>query len=159
MPEAGDYIRKNEISIAELVSPTFKHVLERAEERVLEAIRSTKVSDKRVVNQDVEIMSFPVALMLVRSTNLNHLMDRYSLAEAIRVESLLKQENKEEIIEDIFHTFLGVQLEHQYCFEFSGLQNQSVRVREKGSEISQTRMEVSQQNRSGWKSVRLSRQT
>ena len=81
MPEAGDYIRKNEISIAELVSPTFKHVLERAEERVLEAIRSTKVSDKRVVNQDVEIMSFPVALMLVRSTNLNHLMDRSSLAE------------------------------------------------------------------------------
>ena len=39
-------------------------------------------------------------------------MGRYSLAEAKRVESLLKQEDNGKIIEDIFQTFLGVQLEH-----------------------------------------------
>ena len=33
---------------------------------------------------------------------------------------MLKQENKEEIIEDIFHTFLGVQLEHSTVSNFPG---------------------------------------
>ena len=112
MPEAGDYVRANEISITDLASPVFKEVLKRAEERVLEAIKSNKVSDKRDENRDVEIMSFPVALMLVRSTNLSHLMDRYSLAEAMRADALLRKENNQKVIEDIFQTFLAVKLEH-----------------------------------------------
>lgn len=112
LPEAGDYIRANEISISDLVSPVFKDVIKRAEDRVLESIRANKVSDKRTENRDVEIMSFPVALMIVRATNLDHLMDRYSLAEAIRVEGFLKQEDNQKIIEDIFQSFLKIDLEH-----------------------------------------------
>lgn len=112
LPEAGDYIRANEISITDLISPVFKDVVKRAEDRVLESVRVAKVSDKRVENRDVEIMSFPVALMLVRATNLNHLMDRYALAEAMRAEGLMKREDNQKIIEDIFQTFLNVQLEH-----------------------------------------------
>lgn len=111
LPEAGDYVRANEISLNDLSSPVFKGVVKRAEERVLEAIKSTKVSDKRLINRDVEIMSFPVALMLVRSTNLNHLMSRYSLSEAKRAESLLEKEDNEKIIEDIFQRVLKVPLE------------------------------------------------
>lgn len=118
MPEAGDYIRANEISITDLVSPVFKDVLKRAEERVLEAIKSTKVSDKREENRDVEIMSFPVALMLVRSTNLSHLMDRYSLAEALRADALLRKEDNQNVVEDIFQTFLAVKLEHSTVSNF-----------------------------------------
>lgn len=110
LQEAGDYVRANEISLTDLASPVFKDVVKRAEDRVLEAIKSTKVSDKRSINRDVEIMSFPVALMLVRSTNLNHLMNRYSLAEARRAESLLEHEDNEKIIEDIFQRLLGVKL-------------------------------------------------
>ena len=120
MPEAGNYIRANEISITDLVSPVFKDVVNRAQERILEAIKTTKVSDRSGDNRDVEIMSFPVALMLVRSTNLNHLMERYSLAEAKRVESLLKQEDNGKIIEDIFQTFLRVKLEHTAVSSFPG---------------------------------------
>ncbi len=120
LPEAGDYIRANEISITDLVSPVFKDVVRRAEDRVLESIRAVKVSDKRTENRDVEIMSFPVALMLVRATNLNHLMDRYSLAEAIRVEGLLKQEDNQKMIEDIFQTFLKIRLEHSQTTGFPG---------------------------------------
>lgn len=118
MPEAGDYIRANEISITDLVSPVFKDVLKRAEERVLEAIKSNKVSDKREENRDVEIMSFPVALMLVRSTNLSHLMDRYSLAEALRADALLRKEDNPKMIEDIFQTFLAVKLEYSAVSNF-----------------------------------------
>ncbi|MGI0091669.1 MAG: hypothetical protein ACREBS_08170 [Nitrososphaerales archaeon] len=118
MPEAGDYIRQNEISISDLASPVFKQVVNRAEERVLESIRSGKVSDKRESNRDVEIMSFPVALMLVRATKLDHLMDRYAFAEAIRVESFLRQEENEKIIEDIFQTFLNMKLENGNILNF-----------------------------------------
>ena len=110
LPQAGDFIRDQGISIGELTRPEFKNVILRAEDRVLEAIRSGKVSDQ-TGSKEIEIMSFPVSLMLVRSTKLNHLMDRYALAEAVRVESFLNQERNESIIEAIFKTILGIQLE------------------------------------------------
>lgn len=111
LPEAGDYIRTLGVSIADLTGPDFRKVVERAEERIVEAIRSGRVSDKTTNNRDIEIMSFPVSLMLARSTKLDHLMDRYALAEASRVESFLKQEKNGKIIEDIFQNFLGIELE------------------------------------------------
>jgi len=49
--------------------------------------------------------------MLVRSTKLDHIMERYALAEAIRVEGILKQEKNDRVIEDIFTNFLGIKLE------------------------------------------------
>ncbi|MDG6994919.1 MAG: hypothetical protein JRN52_03265 [Nitrososphaerota archaeon] len=110
LPQAGDFIRDQGISIADLVNPEFTNVIRRAEDRILEAIKIGKVSDK-TENREVEIMSFPVSLMLVRSTKLDHLMDRYALAEAIRVETFLNQERNENIIEEIFKTILGIQLE------------------------------------------------
>ncbi len=118
MPEAGDYIRANEISIPDLISPVFRDVLKRAEGRILESIKSNRVSDKRERNREVEIMSFPVALMLVRSANLNHLMERYSQAEAVRIETLLMKEENQKIIEDIFETFLKIRLEHSTVSNF-----------------------------------------
>lgn len=110
LPQAGDFIREQGISVSDLVNPEFKSVIHRAEDRVLEAIRSGKVSDK-TANREIEIMSFPVSLMLVRYTKLEHLMDRYALAEAVRVETFLNQERNERIIEEIFKTILGIQLE------------------------------------------------
>ncbi len=118
LQEAGEYVRANEISLGLLENLDFRNVVKRAEERVLEAIKSTRVSDKRSDNRDIEIMSFPVALMLVRSTNLNHLMNRYSLAEAKRAESLLEKEENERIIEDIFRTLMGIKLERSSVSNF-----------------------------------------
>ncbi len=112
LPQAGDYIRQNGISISELGKPEYRQVVARAEERVLESIRTGKISDKVDENREVEIMSFPVSLMLVRATKLDHLMSRYALSEAIRVESFLNQEKNERIIEDIFSNFIKIELEH-----------------------------------------------
>jgi len=112
LPQAGDYIRAQGISVSELGNPEFNPVLKRAEERVLEAIRYAKVSGKIDENREVEIMSFPVSLMLVRATKLDHLMSRYALAEAMRVESFLEHEGNKRIVEDIFRGVLGIQLEH-----------------------------------------------
>jgi DNA primase large subunit len=112
LPEAGDFIRAQGISITDLASPDFKKVIDRAEQRVMEAIGPGKVSDKTEPNRETEIMSFPVSLMLVRATKLDHLMDRYALAEALRVESFLRQEKNDRVIEEIFRTFLGINLEY-----------------------------------------------
>jgi DNA primase large subunit len=111
LPQAGDFISQQGISIVDLTSPDYKKVILRAEDRVMESFRLGKVSDKSSDNREVEIMSFPVSLMLVRSTKLDHIMERYALAEAIRVEGILKQEKNERVIEDIFTNFLGISLE------------------------------------------------
>ncbi len=111
LPQAGDFITMQGISITDLSNQDYKVVVDRAEDRVLEAFRSGKVSDKSGQNREVEIMSFPVSLLLVRSTKLDHIMERYALAEAIRVEGILKQEKNDRVIEDIFTDFLKIKLE------------------------------------------------
>ncbi len=111
LPQAGDFIRAQGLSLVDLSSPDYKKVLDRAEQRVIEALGPGKVSDKIGESREVEIMSFPVSLVLVRSTKLDHLMERYALAEAIRVESFLRQEQNDRIIEDIFKDFLKINLE------------------------------------------------
>jgi len=111
LPQASDFIRAQGLSLVDLSSSDYKRVLDRAEQRVTEALGPGKVSDKIGESREIEIMSFPVSLVLVRSTKLDHLMERYALAEAIRVESFLKQEQNDRIIEDIFRDFLKIKLE------------------------------------------------
>jgi DNA primase large subunit len=111
LPQAGDFIRAQGISIQDLTSPDYQKVVERAEQRVLQSIMSTKVPQE-INDREVEIMSFPVSLMLVKSTNLEHVMSRYALAEAIRIEQFLKKEKNRKIIEELFKTSLGIELEH-----------------------------------------------
>lgn len=111
LPQAGDFIRLQGVSISDLANQDYKKVIQRAEERVRQAIQDNKVSSK-IEEREIEILSFPISLMLVKSTKLDHLMTRYALAEAIRVESLLKQEKNSKVIEDIFRTSLGLELEH-----------------------------------------------
>jgi DNA primase large subunit len=112
LPQAGDYIRQNGISLTDLSKPEYRSVLTRAQERVLESIKTGKISGKVEGSTEVEIMSFPVSLMLVRATKLDHLMTRYALSEAIRVESFLNSEKNDKIIEDIFSEFIKIKLEH-----------------------------------------------
>ncbi|MHB1908637.1 MAG: hypothetical protein ACYCQJ_07160 [Nitrososphaerales archaeon] len=111
LPEAGDFIRAQGISITDLSSPEYEKVVKRAEERVVQSIKSTRIPPS-VSDREVEIMSFPVSLMLVKSTNLEHLMARYALAEAIRVEGFLKKETNGKVIEELFKSSLAIELEH-----------------------------------------------
>ncbi len=115
LPQAGEFIRQQGVSIKDLASPEYAKVVDRAEERVRESIRDRKVSAK-VERQLIEILSFPVALMLVKSTKLDHVMARYALAEAIRVENLMAAEKNGDLIEQLFRTALGVELEYNKSF-------------------------------------------
>ncbi len=118
LQEAGVYIRSLQFDISELTKPENAKVVQRAKERVLEAIKKAKVS-KEIINIEIEILSFPLALVFVRATGLEHLMSRYAFAEAMRVESLLEKE-KTSTVALIFCRVTGVNPEVIYAksFEF-----------------------------------------
>lgn len=91
LQEAGNYVRNLQFDISELTKQENAKVVQRAKERVLEAIKKAKVS-KETFNIEIEILSFPLALAFVRAAGLEHLMSRYAFAEAMRVESFLEKE-------------------------------------------------------------------
>jgi len=77
--------------------------LSRAEKRVEEAILYALVSEQQR-NEEIEILSFPIAVMMVSTTNDSFHKRRYALAEAKRAYNLLKQENKDKLTQ-IANTF------------------------------------------------------
>ena len=97
-PEAAKYVKKLDIKIDELASPEYKSILDRAENRIEEAILFRTVSQKSP-NDDIEIPSFPIAIMMVVATADSFIKKRYALAEAKRVSNLLNGERKEKIME------------------------------------------------------------
>src|SRR4030067_2217700 len=72
-------------------------VLKRAEERVREAIVAAKITrnPKRI---ELEISSYPVALLLVSTTENSVIKKRYALAEAKQARGDLAYESKEKIL-------------------------------------------------------------
>ena len=91
-------MKKLDIKIDDLASAEYKSVLDRAESRIEEAILFRTVSQKSS-NDDVEIPSFPIAVMMVAATADSLIKSRYALAEAKRVSDLLKDERKEKVTE------------------------------------------------------------
>jgi DNA primase large subunit len=81
-----------------LASPEYQPVVNRAEKRIEEAILYGIVSE-RLSKDEIEILSFPVAVMMTAATNDAFLKRRYALAEAKRAHNLLKQENREKIMD------------------------------------------------------------
>jgi DNA primase large subunit len=96
LKETAEYVRKLDFKIEDLASPEFAKVLERAEERVEEAILDTLVS-RKLRNEDVEILSFPVAIMLTVATQNTFIQKRYALAEAKQTYEDLKTEPKDKL--------------------------------------------------------------
>jgi len=96
LKETADYVRKLDFQIEDLASPEFAKVLERAEERVEEAILDTLVS-RKLRNEDVEILSFPVAIVLTVAAQNTFIQKRYALAEAKQTYEDLKTEPKDKI--------------------------------------------------------------
>jgi DNA primase large subunit len=86
------------IEIADLESPEYKPILERAQKRIEEAILFGSINQKHPID-DIEIPSFPIAVMMAASTNDRFLKRRYALAEAKRASELLKEEDIEKIME------------------------------------------------------------
>jgi len=91
-------VQKLDLKITELDNPEYSRIVDRAEKRVEEAILYALVRDQ-ARNDEIEILSFPVAVMMVAAANDPFLKRRYALAEAKRAYSILRQESRQKLAE------------------------------------------------------------
>ncbi len=102
--EAAEHVKELGFNIKELDSDFFVPFLDRAEERVRNAIldptsyASTQPRDD-AKEYEFEIVSFPMAVMLVAAAEDSFLRNRYALAEAKRASGLLKSEKPEKLLD------------------------------------------------------------
>jgi len=93
--EAVKYVGSLDLTVGDLVE--IPGVLSRAEERVRMAVQRGEVYGS-ARSSDVEILSFPAAVMIAAATRSQQLKRRYALAEAKRAYSLLRMERPEVIM-------------------------------------------------------------
>jgi DNA primase large subunit len=97
LKETAEYVKPLDLQIDDLTSMGMDQLLERAEERVNEAIINRSVT-RNLKKTDLEILSFPVALLIVIATENSFIKKRYALAEAKQASSDLVVESKERIL-------------------------------------------------------------
>ena len=104
MKEAAEHVRTLGLDISELESDFFVTFLDRAEKRVQEALHdvATYANTKPLdipKEHELEVFSFPIAVLLVVATEESFIKTRYALAEAKRASALLYDEPKEKLLE------------------------------------------------------------
>jgi len=97
--ETIGYVRELDLKINELASPEYVEIINRAEQRVEEALIERVVKWKETSMYEVEILSFPVAIIFAATIGDDFLKRRYALAEAKRVDGLLRREEEDKLIE------------------------------------------------------------
>jgi DNA primase large subunit len=97
LKETADFIRPLGLQIEDLTSAEMAQVLCRAESRVREAIEYARIV-RNPKSLDVEIISYPVALLLAAATQNSYVRRRYSLAEAKQASVDLDSESKEKVL-------------------------------------------------------------
>jgi DNA primase large subunit len=91
--ESIQYVKRKGIDLNQLDDPSYSNVLERALRRIKEAIDRGEVHTYwPVFDDEVEVLSYPVAIALVAATGDPYLKRRYALSEAKRVYKLLNEE-------------------------------------------------------------------
>ncbi|MFZ7137525.1 MAG: hypothetical protein ACOWW1_03800 [archaeon] len=91
------------LDISDLESDFFVPFLDRAEKRVQEALLDLSAYSKtrprdEPKEHEIELFSFPIAVMLVVASDESFIKNRYALAEAKRASALLESEEKEKLL-------------------------------------------------------------
>lgn len=102
--EAARYVSGLGLQIQDLVADEYSAILDRAEKRIEDAITSAKISPEWQ-DREVEILSFPTAIMLVSIIGDDRLRRRYALAESKRAYEILRNDAPAKIIEIAENTF------------------------------------------------------
>ena len=97
LKETAANMQKLGLKIEDLTNPEMEQVLNRAEERVKNAILSVSVGEKR--ESYVEIPSFPAAIILALATKNSFIKKRYALAEAKQAFRDMQLETRQKIVE------------------------------------------------------------
>ena len=105
MKEAVEHVRGLGLDISELESDFYLPFLDRAEKRVEAALLDESVYAKtKPINEmsrgekEIEIFSFPIAVLLVVGTKESFIKNRYALTEAKRASALLRNEEKKKLL-------------------------------------------------------------
>jgi len=98
--DAAEEVKRLDLDISNLENPNLKTIVDRAINRIEEALATDppRVSF-RPGDEDKEIPSFPVAIILASATNNDYIKRRYALAEAVRAYDLLQFEDEKRIVE------------------------------------------------------------
>jgi DNA primase large subunit len=99
MEEAVQYVKSIDLKTDELSQPEFSPIVTRAETRIEEALIDGIIKWKSHPEYEIELLSYPVAVIFVSNINDPYLKRRYALAEAKRVHALLKEDVDEKLVE------------------------------------------------------------
>ncbi|MEX2349121.1 MAG: DNA primase [Nitrosopumilaceae archaeon] len=121
LAETGEYLRDKGFNLEQLGHPDWKPIVEKAYGRIVVATTGQIYGSdlEKLENLDSEILSFVIAIILLKSAGITTLIRRFSLAEARRAEKYLEQDlrSKDErkldfplkIIQDLFSVKVTIQ--------------------------------------------------
>ncbi|MEX0763721.1 MAG: DNA primase [Nitrosopumilaceae archaeon] len=121
LAETGEYLRDKGFNLEQLGHPDWKPIVEKAYGRIVVATTGQIYGSdlEKLENLDSEILSFVIAVILLKSAGITTLIRRFSLAEARRAEKYLEQDlrSKDErkldfplkIIQDLFSVKVTIQ--------------------------------------------------
>lgn len=94
--EAAERVKKLDLTITDIAKPELRPILRRSQERIENAIRYTHIGQRRSDNL-VEIVSYPVAVVIVIATKNDCVKKRYALSEAKQAYRELQMEPNEKL--------------------------------------------------------------
>lgn len=97
LQKAKKYMKIPALKIEDLTNPELQEILHRAEERVEEAILFSRVS-RKLKREDIEISSYPAAIVLTTATESSFIKKRYALAEAKQTYEDLQKESTPKLL-------------------------------------------------------------
>lgn len=96
LKETAEHLKLLDLKIEDLTNPELVRILHRAQERLEKAVLFFSTGER--YENDVEIPSFPVAILLALATKNSFIKKRYALAEAKQAFSYLQAESNERLI-------------------------------------------------------------
>lgn len=93
LAETGAYLRDKGLTLEELDNPDWNPAISKAYDRIIVAI-SGEIYNSNLEQPDIEILSFVIAVILLKKAGMPTLNRRFSLAEARRVERYLEKDLK-----------------------------------------------------------------
>ena len=93
LKDAVGLVEVLDVTLDDLLDPSYGKVLDRAEDRVSQAIL-TGETDSRLEDPPTELLSYAVANMFVTVLGEDFLSRRYALSEALRAEEILREERE-----------------------------------------------------------------
>ena len=91
LTETGKYLKDKSLTLEELNNPDWKPVIEKAYHRITATIAG-KIYNSNLDQPDIEILSFIIAIILLKKSGIPTFSRRFSLQEARRAENYLKRD-------------------------------------------------------------------